>query len=273
MSTPETRERRGGALEAPRIAVRDLTKEFEGQRGTSIVPFEGLSFEIGEGEFVCLVGPSGVGKTTLLSIIAGLEEPSGGEVLISGQPVDGPGADRAVVFQEDAVFPWYTVADNVAYGPRARGWQREQVRVAVDHHLELVGLTRFRDFYPRQLSGGMKKRVDLARAFANDPATVLMDEPFGGLDVITKETLQEEVLSVWNADRKTILFVTHDLEEALFLADRVLVQVDARTLHEVHPQLPRPRTAEMRTSEAVQRYRRELGGAIRAGQTGNGSVA
>ncbi len=258
---------------APRISVRSLTKTYEGRRGTAVTPFEGISLDVWEGEFVCIVGPSGVGKTTLLSIIAGLEEATEGTVTIGGEPVVGPGADRAVVFQQDAVFPWYSVAANVAYGPKARGWDRGRVAAAVDTHLALVGLEDFRDFYPRQLSGGMRKRVDIARAFANDPETVLMDEPFGGLDVITKETLQEEVLSVWEADRKTILFVTHDLEEALFLADRVLVQVDSRTMHELRPELPRPRTTEMRTSEEVQRYRRELGGAIRGGASLKGRTA
>ncbi|MBS1881943.1 MAG: ABC transporter ATP-binding protein [Actinobacteria bacterium] len=253
------------------MSVRNLSKSFESNNGQTVTPFEGLTFDIAVGEFVCIVGPSGVGKTTLLSIIAGLEEPTSGEVVVDGRPVDGPGADRAVVFQQDAVFPWYTVADNVAYGPRARRWPGERVRAKVDEHLHLVGLTDFRDFYPRQLSGGMKKRVDIARAFANDPTTVLMDEPFGGLDVITKETLQEEVLKVWDTDRKTILFVTHDLEEALFLADRVLIQIDARTMEELRPELPRPRTAELRTSEEVIRYRRELGGAIRQGRPSGGA--
>lgn len=253
--TPEAEEGPGKA--AVKISVRGLTKRFG--EGTHVVtPFEDLTFDVLDGEFVCIVGPSGVGKTTLLHVIAGLEEATAGEVRVSGVPVQGPGPDRAVVFQEDAVFPWYTVEQNLAYGPRVRSWSKEKMKAEVQHYLEVVGLERFREFYPRQLSGGMKKRVDLARNFVNDPDIVLMDEPFGGLDVMTKQALQEETLTIWENNHKTILFVTHDLEEAIFLADRVLILATSTDLFQYGNVLPRPRTPDMRTSEEAQDYRREL---------------
>ena len=244
-----------------KISIRRLTKRF-GEGAHAITPFENLTFDVGDGEFVCIVGPSGVGKTTVLHVIAGLEAATSGEVLVSGASVEGPGADRAVVFQEDAVFPWYTVEQNLAYGPKVRNWPKERIEEGVTRYLKVVGLERFRDFYPRQLSGGMKKRVDLARNFVNDPDIVLMDEPFGGLDVMTKQTLQEETLAIWEANHKTILFVTHDLEEAIFLADRVLILANPTDLFQYGNVLPRPRTPEMRTSEAAQNYRRELSSVI-----------
>ncbi len=245
-----------------KISVRGLTKQF-GEGTNAVTPFENLTFDVLDGEFVCIVGPSGVGKTTLLHVIAGLEQATSGEVLVSGAPVRGPGPDRAVVFQEDAVFPWYTVEQNLAYGPNARGWPKEKTQHEVEHYLKVVGLERFRTFYPRQLSGGMKKRVDLARNFVNDPDIVLMDEPFGGLDVMTKQVLQEETLTIWENNHKTILFVTHDLEEAIFLADRVLILVTSTDLYQYGNVLPRPRSPEMRTSEKAQEYRRELSEVIR----------
>lgn len=240
-----------------KISVRGLTKQF-GEGANVVTPFVSLSFDVLDGEFVCIVGPSGVGKTTLLHVIAGLEQATAGDVLVSGAAVRGPGPDRAVVFQADAVFPWYTVEQNLAYGPKARGWPKERTQREVEHYLRVVGLERFRTFYPRQLSGGMKKRVDLARNFVNDPDIVLMDEPFGGLDVMTKQVLQEETLTIWENNHKTILFVTHDLEEAIFLADRILILATSTDLYQYGNVLPRPRTSDMRTSEEAQEYRREL---------------
>ena len=251
-------EQAGSSDQPPaKISVRGLAMQF-GAGADAITPFVDLNFEVLAGEFVCIVGPSGVGKTTLLHVIAGLEKATAGEVLVSGEAVGGPGPDRAVVFQEDAVFPWYTVEQNLAYGPKARGWPKERTQNAVKHYLKVVGLERFHAFYPRQLSGGMKKRVDLARNFVNDPDIVLMDEPFGGLDVMTKQVLQEETLTIWEDSHKTILFVTHDLEEAIFLADRVLILATSTELHQYGNVLPRPRTSDMRTSEEAQEYRREL---------------
>jgi NitT/TauT family transport system ATP-binding protein len=250
-------DRRATNTPAVKIAVHGLTKQF-GEGENAVTPFRDLDFEVLEGEFVCIVGPSGVGKTTLLHVIAGLEKATTGQVLVSGAPVEGPGPDRAVVYQEDAVFPWFTVEQNLAYGPRARGWPKDRTRQEVERYLKVVGLERFRTFFPRQLSGGMKKRVDLARNFVNDPDIVLMDEPFGGLDVMTKQTLQEETLTIWESNHKTILFVTHDLEEAIFLADRVFILATSTDLHQYGNVLPRPRTPDMRTSDEAQEYRREL---------------
>jgi NitT/TauT family transport system ATP-binding protein len=209
------------------------------------------------------VGPSGAGKSTLLFALAGLVPPSHGTIHVAGHEVRGAGADRAVVFQDDAVFPWYNVEKNVGYGPASLGWSKDRRREAVDSSINLVGLQDYRNFYPRQLSGGMRKRVDIARAFAGDPETILMDEPFGGLDTQTKESLQESVLDIWSSRRKTIVFVTHDLEEATFLADRVFVLFKGGGLRVVDIDLPRPRTREMRTRDELQAYRRLLGSLIR----------
>lgn len=227
------------------------------------MPFKDVSFDIADGEFICIVGPSGAGKSTLLFALAGLLDPSHGTIQVSGRDVHGPGSDRAVVFQDDAVFPWYTVEKNIGYAPAALKWSKERRQEAIDTHIELVGLQETRTFFPRQLSGGMRKRVDIARAFAGDPETILMDEPFGGLDTQTKEGLQESVLDIWRSRRKTIVFVTHDLEEAAFLADRVFVLLKGGGLRIVDIDLPRPRTAEMRTEPRLQAYRRQLGHLIR----------
>jgi NitT/TauT family transport system ATP-binding protein len=246
-----------------KLSVSGLTVTYQ-SRGRDVVPFRDVDFDIRDGEFICVVGPSGAGKSTLLFALAGLVPPSAGTIKVAGRVVHGPGPDRAVVFQDDAVFPWYDVEKNIGYGPAALGWPQERARAAVDESIELVGLSEYRKFYPRQLSGGMRKRVDIARAFAADPETILMDEPFGGLDTQTKESLQESVLAIWGSRRKTIVFVTHDLEEAAFLADRVFVLFKGGGLHVVDVDLPRPRTSEMRTTSDLQAYRRLLGSLIRA---------
>jgi NitT/TauT family transport system ATP-binding protein len=239
--------------------------------GREVMPFKDVNFEIADGEFVCIVGPSGAGKSTLLFALSGLVPPSHGTIRVAGHEVRGPGADRAVVFQDDAVFPWYTVEKNIGYGPASLKWTKERRREAVDTSVNLVGLQDYRKFYPRQLSGGMRKRVDIARAFAGDPETILMDEPFGGLDTQTKESLQESVLEIWSCRRKTIIFVTHDLEEAAFLADRVFVLFKGGGLRIVDIDLPRPRTADMRTRDDLQAYRRKLGTLIRTNGAEEGS--
>lgn len=204
------------------ITVDHVTKVFTTSRKHTVALNE-TTLEIAANETVCIVGPSGCGKTTLLNLVAGFLQPTNGTVQVGGRTVAGPGADRAVVFQADAVFPWLTVADNVGYGLRVQGTPSAERRERVEHYLELVGLADFRAAYPKELSGGMRKRVDLARAYASGPAVLLLDEPFGALDLFTKETMWLALAGVVAAEPKTSVFVTHDIEEALFLGDRVVV--------------------------------------------------
>jgi len=204
-----------------------LTLEGVGKRyavdGTEIVALAGISVTVAPGEFVCLLGPSGCGKSTLLRIVAGLIPPTTGVVRIDGRPVTGPGPDRAVVFQDYALFPWMTVRDNVEFGLAARGVEPARRRQVAMELLRVVGLADFADKYPHHLSGGMKQRVSIARALAVDPALLLMDEPFGALDAQTRYVMQQELLRIWRSYRKTVLFVTHAIDEALYLGDRVLI--------------------------------------------------
>ncbi len=208
-----------------------------------------------KGEFVCLIGASGCGKSTLLRMIAGFEEPSAGSLLMWGKPVDGPAPDRGMVFQDYGLFPWLTVRDNIAFGPASRGRPRAEVKETVDRFISLVGLTRFADAHPHQLSGGMKQRVAIARVLANDAEVVLMDEPFGALDAMTRERLQDELLDVWQRTGLTVLFVTHSIEEAIFLADRVVVMEPGpgRIASEHRIELARPRDVSSPEFNAVRR--------------------
>jgi ABC-type nitrate/sulfonate/bicarbonate transport system ATPase subunit len=182
-----------------------------------------IDLNVAQGEFVCIIGASGCGKSTLLRIVAGFETLSSGELSVMGRPVAGPGPDRGMVFQDYALFPWLSVASNIAYGPRQAGLPKERIAELTERYLDMVGLRKFRDRYPHELSGGMKQRVAIARVLANDPAVILMDEPFGALDAITREGLQTSLLEIWEKARKTILFITHSVDEAVFLADRVIV--------------------------------------------------
>jgi NitT/TauT family transport system ATP-binding protein len=176
-----------------------------------------------KGEFICLIGASGCGKSTLLRMAAGFERATSGESLMWGMPITGPGPSRGMVFQDYGLFPWLSVRDNIGFGPRSRGRPRAEVRETTERFIELVGLTNFADVYPHQLSGGMKQRVAIARVLANDAEIVLMDEPFGALDAMTRERLQDELVDLWSRTGLTVLFVTHSIEEAIFLADRVVV--------------------------------------------------
>jgi len=182
-----------------------------------------VSLDVHVGEFVCLLGPSGCGKTTLLNAIAGFIPLSAGQITVDGVEVRGPGADRGMVFQEYALFPWFTVEQNVVYGPKLRGARPEELRRLADHYLALVKLDKYGHCYPNQLSGGQRQRVALARALANQPTILLMDEPFGALDAMTREALQQELLDLWQADRRTCIFVTHSVGEAAFLAEKIVV--------------------------------------------------
>ncbi|MBN9429116.1 MAG: ABC transporter ATP-binding protein [Burkholderiales bacterium] len=203
-----------------KISIQGLSKQFRTGNMT-VKALDTCDLDVREGEFICIVGPSGCGKTTLLRIIAGLESPSAGSVAIrrgeSGQPL------TSMVFQETSIFPWMTVRANVSYGLKLRGVPQAEIDRAVNHFLGLMGLDRFADAYPYQLSGGMKQRVSVARAFANDAEVLLMDEPFAALDEQTKIVLQEELLRIWGASGKTVIFITHSIDEALVLSDRVIV--------------------------------------------------
>jgi NitT/TauT family transport system ATP-binding protein len=240
-----------------KLSFRGVTMVFSTDHGP-VTALQDVSLDVAPGEFVCIVGASGGGKSTLLHIAAGLQQQTAGEVLIDGKTVEGPGPDRAVIFQEDAVFPWSRVAQNVEYGLKAQRVPADDRRQRVEQMIKLVGLEGWEGAYPRQLSGGMRKRVDVARAFASQPEVILMDEPFGGLDAVTKETLQTEVLRIWDSEHKTILFVTHDLEEAVFLADRIVLLRRGEAPRIYANELPRPRTSELRTSHELQERRGEL---------------
>jgi NitT/TauT family transport system ATP-binding protein len=209
-----------------KIRVRGLSRSFVAA-GRETPALSAVDLEIAEREFVCLLGPSGCGKSTLLNIVAGFLRPTAGDVLVDGRPVTGPGADRGVVFQEYVLFPWLTVAGNVEFGLRLKATGTAERRAVVARYLELVGLTAHAEKFPVQLSGGMKQRVAIARALANNPAVMLMDEPFGALDAQTREVLQEELGRIQRVEHKTVLFVTHSIREAVYLADRVVVMTSA----------------------------------------------
>ncbi len=202
------------------VEIAHLTKVFQARRG-AIEALRDVNMTIGDGEFVCVVGPSGCGKTTLLNIVGGLDAPSGGTIAFNFARNDKP--DRSIVFQEQGVFPWMTVLDNAAFGLRARGIGKAERHAIAHRVLSAVGLGGFELAYPRELSGGMRQRVNLARAFANDPQMLLMDEPFANLDEQTKLILQNDLLQVWEANRKTVMFITHSVDEAIRLADRIVV--------------------------------------------------
>jgi NitT/TauT family transport system ATP-binding protein len=238
---------------------------FRTRRGATVTALEGITFEVKDQEFAVLVGPSGCGKSTVLRLVAGLLSPTEGRVLLDGRPITGPGADRGVVFQSYTLFPWISVQRNVEFGPRLRRVPVAELARIARHYLAQVGLRGFEGVYPRELSGGMMQRVAIARALANDPAVLLMDEPFGALDAQTRSLVGELLLRVWEDAAKTVLFVTHDIDEALFLGDRVLVMTarPGRIREEIQVPLPRPRTVEMLTSETFIQLKRSVMGLIR----------
>ena len=203
-----------------KITVRGLTKRFPSKAG-EVVAIDDLSLDIPLGEFFTVVGPSGCGKTTLLRILAGLEEPTGGQITVADPAHDRPA--NAMIFQGDSIFPWMSVFDNAAYGLRMRGVEESQVAEVVRHYLAKTGLSKFADAYPHQLSGGMKQRVSISRAFANDPDVLLMDEPFSALDEQNKTLLQGELLRIWDETKKTVVYITHSVDEAVTLSDRIMV--------------------------------------------------
>ena len=224
------------------LALNHLHKTyFDPYAGSQVTAVRDLDLQIEPGEFVAVVGPSGCGKTTLLNMIAGFLPVSGGQILVDGQPVRGPGADRGVVFQSFALFPWKTVLDNVAFGPKMRGMPRAERETLAREFLELAGLSHAAARYPNELSGGMQQRVGVVRALANNPDVLLMDEPFASVDAQTRMTLQEELSRIWQERRTTVFFITHDVSEAVFLATRVVALSKGRVLAEVPVPLPLPR--------------------------------
>jgi NitT/TauT family transport system ATP-binding protein len=229
------------------VAVRDLVKKY-GWAPNEVLALSDVTLEVSSGEFVAVVGASGCGKSTLLRILAGFEDPTSGTVQVAGTEVTGPSPDRGVVFQDYGLFPWLTVRENVMYGPRQRGIPRKEAKAKADRLLETVGLTRFTDKLPAQLSGGMQQRVAIARVLANDPSLLLMDEPFGALDALTRTELQTELSRIHTETKTTVVFITHSIEEAVYLADRVVVMTGGAShgvpghIREIVPVgLPRPR--------------------------------
>lgn len=229
--------------EKAKIKIVNLTKAFY-KKQSSVTALEEINLTIKDGEFVCLVGPSGCGKTTLLRILADLEAPSVGDFKILTEDKSRP--LQSMVFQEQGVIPWLTVEENVAFGLKMRRLSKEIVRERTNYYLQKTGLTPFASLYPKELSGGMKQRVSIARAFANDPEILLMDEPFAALDEQNKFILQEELLSIWEETGKTVLFITHSIDEALLLSDRILLMSaqPGKIIHELEIALPRPRKIE-----------------------------
>ncbi len=206
-----------------RVELHQVGKTYRGEDGSDVVALSPTDLVIEPGEFVCLVGPSGCGKTTMMEMVAGFHHPTTGEILVDAQPVTGPGADRGVVFQQANLYPWFTVSQNVELGARLRGVGKRERREQAAHYLAMVGLDQFADRKPYELSGGMQQRAQIARALANDSRIILMDEPFGALDALTRENMQTELLHIWRDSRKTVLFITHDVDEAVYLGTRVLV--------------------------------------------------
>ena len=227
-----------------KVELQRVTKAFEGK--TPVVALESIDLGVAAGEFVCLLGPSGCGKSTLLNLVAGLDGPTSGQVLIDGRPVQGPGTDRVMIFQTAALFPWLDVLGNVEFGLRMTGAAKRERQDLARRYLRMVHLLDFEETFVHQLSGGMKQRVALARALALDPAVLLMDEPFGALDAQTRDLLHDEVQNIWSATAKTVLFVTHNVREAIVLGDRVVVLSPrpGRVKQEFAIDLPRPRQIE-----------------------------
>jgi len=239
------------------LEIRDLNQSFSKDDGTRLVVLDHLNFEVRDKEFVCILGSSGCGKTTLLRLIAGLDEAQAGTIFLDGVEMKGTNPKVGMVFQEYSLFPWRTVIDNIAFGLEMQGMAKEERYRIAEHYLDLVSLTQFRDSYPSELSGGMRQRVAVARALALDPVLLLMDEPFGALDAQTRNMLQKELLDIWEKTRKTIVFITHSVDEAVFLSDRIIVLTPrpGRICRIFEVQLPRPRD---RTSVEFAQVRREV---------------
>jgi len=237
-------------MPAPKLKISDITMQYRARRGLLVMAVDDLSLEVADREFISIVGPSGCGKSTLLRIAAGLVEPTSGAVYLDGRRIEGPSADRGMVFQSYTLFPWLTVLGNVEFGLEIKRMPAAQRTKVAREYIEMVGLTGFERHYPKELSGGMMQRVAIARALANDPEVLLMDEPFGALDAQTRIIMQELLVNLWQRTPKTILFVTHDIDEAIFLSERVYIMTarPGRIKQVLEVRLPSPRTLDLITS-------------------------
>lgn len=254
----------------PAVEFVGVRKHFAGRsrRSPGRLALDGFDLTVKQGEFLCLLGPSGCGKSTLLNLLAGFLKPDCGQVLTDGTPVDGPGPDRGVLFQTPMLFPWLTTLDNVLYGPRARHQAGAEARARAVHLLETVGLADAKDAYPHELSGGMRHRASVARVLVNKPRLLLMDEPFGALDAITRVAMQRFLLELWEREHITVVFVTHDVEEAALLGDRVCVMSGSpgRTRAVIEVDLPRPRSIETTETLPFVRLKRRIREALENGE-------
>lgn len=241
----------------PKVALQDISLSYHAESGQRLLALDRINLEVRPGEFLCIVGPSGCGKSTLLHLIAGLHQQTSGQVLIDGKPIEGPGTDRIMIFQEHGLFPWLTVAQNVAFGMKMKGVGKAEREEKTQHYLRLVHLSKFHDSYIHQLSGGMRQRVAIARALATEPDVLLMDEPFAALDAQTRDLLHDELERIWSETGRTIMFVTHNVREAVRLGDRVVLLTfrPGRVKREFGVDLPRPRLLEdvtvARTARAI----------------------
>ena len=248
------------------VSIQAVSRVFETAKGQRTQALQPVDFEVRDNDFVTILGPSGCGKSTLLRIVAGLDHATSGRVLLDGVPVEGPGADRGMVFQSYTLFPWLTIEQNIRFGLRERGMPESQQKERAAYFIAKVGLRGFEQHFPKQLSGGMQQRTAIARALANDPKILLMDEPFGALDNQTRVLMQELLLGIWEAERKTVLFVTHDIDEAIFMANRVAVfsARPGRIKTELAVDLPHPRHYTIKTSPEFMDLKARLTEEIRA---------
>jgi len=246
-----------------KISFRNVAKVF-GAGANAFTAIQNLTFDIEDGEIVTVVGPSGCGKSTAMNMVAGLMSQSSGEVLVDGKPVSRPGPDRGVIFQQYALFPWMTVRENVEFGLKLQKLGKVERRERAMHYLGLVGLADFADSYPKTLSGGMKQRCAIARAYAVNPTVLLMDEPFGALDALTRVKLQNQLLETWSKDKRTVMFITHDVDEAVYIAHRVIVLAanPGRLQEIINVDLPFPRDDEVRLSPEFAEIRNRVWRAV-----------
>ncbi|WP_183086473.1 ABC transporter ATP-binding protein [Mycetocola zhadangensis] len=257
------------AADAARISVQGVTKTYN-LAGKEFFALDNVSLDVADNEFITVVGPSGCGKSTLMNVLAGLDKPTSGQAVVDGKVVSGPGPERGVIFQQYALFPWLTVRKNVEFGLKTAGLGAKERREKAEHFIEMVGLSQFADALPKMLSGGMKQRCAIARAYAVDPTILLMDEPFGALDALTRVKLQEQLLDTWSQEKRTVVFITHDVDEAVYLANRVVVMAarPGRIFDIIDVDLPYPRTEEMRLSPEFTALRNRVWHAVYHQTTG-----